>query len=31
MTAKTALDQMAADGSFKRKDAVWRNWISNGK
>jgi len=29
MTAKTALDQMAADGSFKRKDAVWRNWISN--
>ena len=28
MPARTALDEMAKDGAFKRKDAAWRNWIS---
>ncbi|KAG7374417.1 glutathione S-transferase, C-terminal-like protein [Nitzschia inconspicua] len=28
MVARTALDEMGDDGSFKRKDAAWRNWIS---
>jgi hypothetical protein len=31
MTARTALDEMASDGSFKRREAAWRNWISKGK
>jgi len=25
--ARTALDEMGSDGSFKRRDAAWRNWI----
>lgn len=27
--ARTALDEMGSKGEFKRKDAVWRNWISS--
>ncbi|KAL7474840.1 hypothetical protein ACHAW6_000791 [Cyclotella cf. meneghiniana] len=26
--ARTALDEMGEDGSFKRRDASWRNWVS---
>lgn len=26
--ARTAIEEMGEDGSFKRKDSVWRNWIS---
>jgi putative glutathione S-transferase len=25
---RTALDEMGADGAFKRKESAWRNWIS---
>ncbi len=25
---RTALDELGDDGSFKREDAAWRNWIS---
>ena len=28
--ARTALDEMGTDGTFKRKDSAWRNWISSG-
>lgn len=28
VNARTALDEMAKDGAFKRKDSVWRNFIS---
>ena len=28
--ARSALDEMGADGAFKRKEAAWRNWISKG-
>jgi hypothetical protein len=31
MKVRTALDEMGSDGSFKRIDATWRNWISKGK
>jgi glutathionyl-hydroquinone reductase len=31
MTARTALDEMGSDGSFKRRESAWRNWISKGK
>jgi putative glutathione S-transferase len=27
--ARTALDEMSKDGAFVRKDAAWRDWISN--
>jgi putative glutathione S-transferase len=27
--ARTALDEMAGDGSFKRTDAAWRSWVSS--
>ncbi|CAB9519294.1 S-transferase omega-like 2 [Seminavis robusta] len=27
--ARTALEEMGKDGSFKRKDSAWRSWISN--
>ena len=30
MPARTALDELGNDGSFKRKDAAWRSWISRG-
>lgn len=26
---RTAIDEMSADGAFKRKDSAWRNWISS--
>jgi putative glutathione S-transferase len=26
--ARTALDEQSNDGEFKRRDAAWRNWIS---
>jgi putative glutathione S-transferase len=26
---RTALDELGGDGSFVRKEAAWRNWISN--
>jgi hypothetical protein len=29
--ARTALDELSADGAFKRVDAAWRNWISKGE
>lgn len=29
--ARTALDESGKKGEFKRVDAVWRDWISNGK
>jgi len=28
MPARTALDELGEDGSFKRQDAAWRSWIS---
>lgn len=27
--ARTALDEMGKDGTFKRKDSAWRSWISS--
>ncbi|GKY93290.1 hypothetical protein MPSEU_000296500 [Mayamaea pseudoterrestris] len=30
-TARTALDESAPDGAFKRVDASWRNWVKNDK
>lgn len=27
--ARTALDELDSDGSFKRTDSVWRSWVSN--
>lgn len=29
MSARTALDEVSKDGAFRRKDAAWRNFISN--
>jgi len=29
--ARTALEEMGKDGSFKRKESAWRNWISDGR
>jgi hypothetical protein len=29
--ARTALEEMCTDGTFKRAESAWRNWISNGK
>ncbi|CAB9513518.1 Glutathionyl-hydroquinone reductase [Seminavis robusta] len=26
--ARTALDELGTDGSFKRKESAWRNWVS---
>lgn len=26
--ARTALDELATDGAFKRRESVWRNWVS---
>jgi hypothetical protein len=28
--ARTALDELGKDGSFARRDAAWRSWISTG-
>jgi glutathionyl-hydroquinone reductase len=28
VVSRTALDEMGADGSFNRRDAAWRDWIS---
>lgn len=28
--SRTALDEMGKDGSFKRTDSAWRNWITPG-
>jgi glutathionyl-hydroquinone reductase len=28
MVSRTALEEVSREGEFKRKDAVWRNWIS---
>jgi putative glutathione S-transferase len=28
--SRTALDEMGKDGSFKRTDSAWRNWVSPG-
>ena len=30
VAARTALDESGEKGEFKRVDAAWRNWISNG-
>ncbi|KAL7527360.1 hypothetical protein ACHAWF_002149 [Thalassiosira exigua] len=27
LKARTALDEMGDDGSFKRRDSAWRNWV----
>ena len=31
VSARTALDEFGTKGEFKRTDAVWRNWIGEGK
>lgn len=30
VAARTALDEHSTTGEFKRVDAAWRNWISQG-